>query len=290
MKRWEAPRNPRTLAWLLIAGLLIGGALGGLTNTSDELRGPIENWTITLPVFGVVLAVLAAFGSALVLTLRALRHASLGYALDRNAIYVLERNSRYVIPLDGVTGVWPADHQTPPTTLPTIVFGAGAPATRVIVDTRHGRYRLAVRERDSFVQEVEERRRMGVVQPQPEGIVRRRPALAAFLAASSVQSLVLLTLLLNLLVWGLLAWRYTALPETVPVRFDPIGGTAGTRSRSYTLLLPAAATGMASFNWLLALLSHRRTRLGSELLLLGALVTQIVLLVAVGFLLRVAQS
>jgi hypothetical protein len=290
VKRWDAPRNPRVLAWLLIAALLVGGALGGLVNLRDDLRGPIDNWAITLPVFGVVLAVLAAFGSALVLVLRALRHASLGYALDRNAIYVLHRNSRYIIPLNAVTGMWPADRETPPTTLSVIAFGAGNAATRVIVDTQHARYCLAVRDRDPFVRELEDRLRLGVVQPQPEGLVRRRPTLAAFLTAPSVQALTLLTLLLNLVIWGLLASRYTALPETVPVRFDPIGGTAGTRARSYTLLLPAAATIMALFNGLLALANHRRTRLGSELLLLGALVTQIVLLVAVGFLVRVAQS
>jgi len=73
------------------------------------------------------------------------------------------------------------------------------------------------------------------------------------------------------------------------VRFDPLGGTAGTRAKTYTLLLPAIATGAWLGNLLLALVSYPRSRLVAELLLLGALIVQLVLLLAAWFIVTLAQ-
>ena len=69
----------------------------------------------------------------------------------------------------------------------------------------------------------------------------------------------------------------------MPVRFDPIGGTAGTRARSYTLLLPAVASLIALANALAGLALIRRSRLATELLLLGAVLVQLGLLAATWF-------
>ncbi|PLS82244.1 MAG: hypothetical protein CYG59_04645, partial [Chloroflexi bacterium] len=116
-----------------------------------------------------------------------------------------------------------------------------------------------------------------------EGLQRTESRWLAFTSSATARWLTLLVLALNLGLWALLAWYYPHLPETIPVRFDPIGGTAGTRSRSYTLLFPAVGMAVSWTNFALAVGGSRRTRLAGELLLVGALLVQLVLLAAIWF-------
>lgn len=282
MKRWRAPRDPRALlSWL--GALLLGGvAAAGGWQLAQMMRGPLESWPITLTSFGLALGVVASVLGAVLLLRSGIRTASLVYELDRNAIYIRRRDGRYTIPLHQITVVASPDLASP-VERPPLRFGHGRPAQTLLVSTQQAQYSLALRERDLFARELQERRQFGIVQAQSEGWIWARPARRAFWKAATVQRLIAGMILLNLLAWALLTWRYALLPETIPVRFDPVGGTAGTRSRLYTLLLPGAATAMWLVNLGLAMLLYRRARLASELILLGGLLVQATILVAIWF-------
>ena len=281
MKRWRAPRDPRTLLGLLGALILGGAAVLGMQRLAQMMRGPLETWPITLANFGLALGVLGGMLGVLLLLQYALRVASLVFELDRNAIYVHRRDGRYTIPLHQITGV--TIPQTGSVNAPGLRFGRGRLAQTLLISTHQAQYRLAIQERDLFARELHDRRQFGIVQAQSEGWTWRRPVLRAFWKATAVRRLLVGILVLNVAAWTLLTWRYALLPETIPVRFDPVGGTAGTRPRTYTLLLPGMATLMGLINGVLAAIIDRRSRLASELLLLGALVLQIILLVAISF-------
>jgi hypothetical protein len=290
VKRWRAPRDYRTYLFLLGAGALLFASLFGILRVRDMLEGTTADSVISLELFSLVFATLVAALATLFLAWRAFRFASLHYKLDRNAIYIRQRGSLYIIPLDQIQRAVPREQWETPGRVPRPhSFGRGRIQQQIIIETAQRRYRLAIAERDTFLHELAERRRLGVVRVLREGLTLTRPGLSAFWSATSIKWLIVLTCSLNIALWGLLAWRYGGLPETVPVRFDPIGGTAGTRPRTYTLLLPAGASSIALVNTILAVMIFRRTRLGSELLLLGAMLTQVLLLVAVWFIVSVAE-
>ncbi len=284
MKPWRAPHALQTLLYLVVAVLCAGLAVTGALPLLPFVRAPIDQWPVSLRLFGLTLATLVAGLAAIVALLQAIRAATLRYQLDRNAIVVVQRGSRELIPLDRIMSVAAFEEQRGQSSgKPLRRFGRGTARQRLVIETELARYQLAVRQREKFAHELNERRRLGVVQPQREGLIRMGQVWPAFLGSRTVRRLLLLILVLNLALWSLLTWRYPLLPETVPVRFDPIGGTAGARARTYTLLLSSAATGLALLNCGLAVTLIRRTRLGSELLLLGAVLIQGILLAAIAF-------
>jgi hypothetical protein len=271
-----------TIVLYALGALILMGAAGALAlQIAPFLVGPLETWPISLRFFGLVLAVIIAVVAATVCLGLVFRHSRHGYELDRNMIAVLLPAARYIIPLDQIVNV--SNGENGSTTKVTRRFGRGNAAQTLVVETQAHQYVLAVRKRDQFTHELEERRRLGVVQPQREGHQQLRQPWTAFLSAPIPKTIVILIVIANIGLWGLLTWRYPSLPETVPVRFDPVGGTAGTRSRTYTLLLPSVATLLGLGNVVLAMAVYRRTRLGSELLLVGALLVQLVLSAAISF-------
>lgn len=289
MKRWRSPRDPRV--WLFAVVAIVLGALASIwaARILGNLRGPLEQWNISLQLFVQACIFIALLLAALVAVGRALTLARLWYEMDRNAVYVVRGGRRYAIPLDRLQDVAFA----PPTTarhaaIAVQQFGSGAAPFLVHATTAARQYRLAVVDREQFVHELEGRRRLGVVQPVREGWLDEPTPMRLFLRRPVVRVLLGLTLALNLVLWGVLMWRYPSLPETVPLRFDPIGGTAGTRPKTATLFLPFGATLWLTGNIGLALAAARRSWLASELLLLGAFVLHTLLLIAAYFLLTIA--
>ena len=281
MKQWRTPQTFRTFFYPLLAVLLLGLAAFSALQIAPLVRGPVEQWPFGPRMLSFALGtLLLVLGAALALWV-AVRERTLSYGVDRNAVMVVQRGWRYLIPLDRVVAVATCEVGT--ADKPLRRFGRGSALQRVLVETNAVRYLLAMRDRDQFVQELESRRRLGVVQPQREGLYRTARFWPLFIGSAAIRRMLVLLVALNLGAWLLLAWRYQLLPETVPVRFDPIGGTAGTRARAYTLLLPAAASGVALLNALAALALVRRSRLAAELLMLGAVLVQLGLLAGTWF-------
>lgn len=288
MKRWRAPRDPLALFYFLGAVASLGLVVFALTRLMPVFRGPLEEWPITFSTFGWTLAAVIGVAADITLFWLGSQRSRLSYELDRNGIYIVQPGSHYTIPLDQVMNVSTAD-QLRQSAKPLIVFGNAQPGQQITIETFGYAYRLAVAERDLFSRELQERRQLGPIQSPPEGLTHNRPTLFNFFAGTTTRRLLVIGLLLNLVLWAVLTWRFPSLPATVPVRFDPLGGTAGTRAKAYTLLLPAIATGAWLGNLLLALVSYPRSRLVAEMLLLGALIVQLVLLLAAWFIVTLAQ-
>lgn len=288
MKRWSAPRDPLSPLCFLGALASLSLVFFAFTQLTAVFQGPLEEWPISLGTFGWALAVVAGLVAAIALVWIGVQRGSLSYELDRNGIYISQPGSRYTIPLDQVMAISSAD-QSRQTAKPLIMFGRAQPSRQITIETYGYTYRLAVAERDLFSRELQERRQLGTIQSPPEGLTRTRQTLFDFFTGATIRRLLILGLLLNLVLWAVLTWRFPTLPATVPVRFDPLGGTAGTRAKAYTLLLPAIATGAWLGNLLLALVSYPRSRLVAELLVLGALIVQLVLLLATWFIVTLAQ-
>ncbi len=284
MKRWRAPYTLHITLYVVAAVALLGLAGAVVVQLLPYVRQPVDEWPISLRSLGLVCGIVLAIGIAGQLLGRAHQHASLRYQLDRNAITVHQRSWRYTIPLDQITAVHGQSQRLQGIAAkPLVRFGRGRAAQTLLLETQARLYQLTLRNRDQFAHELQARRQLGIVQRQFEGLQRRESRWLAFTSSVTARRLTLLVLALNLGLWALLAWYYPDLPETIPVRFDPIGGTAGTRSRSYTLLFPAVGLVVSLMNLTLAVLGSRRTRLAGELLLVGALLVQLVLLAAIWF-------
>jgi hypothetical protein len=288
VKRWRAPRDLQTVLCFFGALASLVLAVFALTQIARVFQGPQEEWPISFGTFGWGLAALAAVIGAILLVWLGMQYGAMRYELDRNGIYISQPGSRYIIPLDQIMTI-AATAQERQAAKPTISFGRGRPEQQLRIETYRYTYRLALSDRDQFSREVQERRQLGVVQSLPEGRIRTRQALYDFWTGTISRRLLLLSLILNLALWGLLTWRFPELPTTVPVRFDPLGGTAGTRAKTYTLLLPTIASATWLGNLLLAIISHARSRLVAELLLLGSLIVQLVLLLAIWFIVTLAR-
>lgn len=286
MKRWHAPRTIDSFLSVLGAIGLIAAAGVGLLRLIREAQGPIDTWPITITWFSIVVGCLLALALAAALLWRALQAGSLGYSLDRNAITINQRGRRYIIPLDQIDMVRYAETSALPRDRAQVHFGRGQPNQTLYITTSSATYVLAVAQRERFTHELDQRLRLGASQTLHEGPIYRYQRLTTFARSVIVQRLTVLGVLINLLIWAVLAWRFTALPDTVPIRYDPLGGTAGTRSRGYTLLLPTVASAVWLANLIVAAMLYARSRLASELLLLGTVIAQIVSLVAVWFLVR----
>ncbi len=284
MKGWRAPYRFQITLYVVAAMALLGLAGAGVVQLLPFVRLPVDEWPISLSLLGLVWGIVLAIGVAGQLLGRARQQASLRYQLDRNAITVYQRGWRYTIPLDQITAVHAQGQPLHAAAAkPLVRFGRARAAQTLILETPTKQYQLALRSRDQFAHELQARRQLGVVQRQFEGLQRTESRWLAFTSSATARWLTLLVLALNLGLWALLAWYYPHLPETIPVRFDPIGGTAGTRSRSYTLLFPAVGMAVSWTNFALAVGGSRRTRLAGELLLVGALLVQLVLLAAIWF-------
>jgi hypothetical protein len=284
VKVWRAPYTFQTTLYLVAAAILLALAGGGIVQVWPFVRVPLEEWPVSLRSFALVCSIVLAIATAVLLLSRARRQARLRYQLDRNAVTVLQSAWRYTIPLDQILAVHQNRIPQPSAAAkPVLRFGRGGAAQTLVLETQGTWYQLALRQRDQFAHELQERRQLGVVQRQFEGLQRTENLWLAFTSSATARWLTLLVLALNLGLWSLLTWHYPSLPETIPVRFDPLGGTAGTRARTYTLLFPTAGMIIGSINMGLAVLSSRRTRLAGELLLVGAFLVQLILLAATWF-------
>lgn len=289
MKRWGAPRNSAVFWYLASAIVCLIAAVVWAWNVVQQISGPIEQWPIDLTLFARAWGAILLLWIALWAVGKARYLAALAYEMDRNAIYVLHGNDRFAIPLNQIRAAAPL--QAAPPREPQMfvqTWGSITPNHTLIVETAGSRYQLAMLEREQFLRELGERQRLGVIQPVregPQGIPRRLPE---WWARPTIRALAIVVMLLNVALWWVVLWRYPRLPETLPLRFDPIGDTAGTRSKLALLAVPLGASGSAILNSLLALVIGRRSWLASELLLAGALLLHVLLLVAMYFVLTIA--
>ena len=90
-----------------------------------------------------------------------------------------------------------------------------------------------------------------------------------------------LGLLALIVTLALITQRYDALPDQLPLHFDASGQTSQIAPKSDLLRLPLLGLVVLVLNWGLGIVVHPRERILGRLLWLGAVVVQLVLLIAV---------
>jgi hypothetical protein len=90
-----------------------------------------------------------------------------------------------------------------------------------------------------------------------------------------------LATLVLLAVLATICLRYDALPDQLPLHFDASGLTSQIAPKSDLLRLPLLGLICLAVNWTLGVVVHPRERVLGRLLWLGAIIVQVVLLIAV---------
>jgi hypothetical protein len=218
---------------------------------------------------------------------------TLSYEMDRNGFYIVWIGNRAVIPLAQIEGVdsgapgakvrWPLIRRIGyhwgrgrmPNGRLLHLFSSVSLSRSLLVHTATESFAISPAEQDSFVQELEQRRRLGAVKPLAPAIEPGRIFLYAFWNDPVVRRALVVAFGLNLLLLGVLAWRYPDLAPAVAMRFDAAAQVTELRPRHQVLFLPMAAFGLSVLNTGLGLLVYRRSKTGAQLLQLGSVIVQV---------------
>lgn len=291
MRRWKP--KPSLGRWIALVLLLAAVALAVFLalRLDRELAGSPESWSVDLALYGQVLLLLCALIFAGALAYRVGSALTLGYELDRNGLYITWLGNRAVVPLEQIQSV---DVGVRDARLPLFrglaylhgqgrtadgrrlhLFATQSPDRCLVVYTADEAYVISPADRETFVQDLEQRRNLGATKPLAPSFEPSRMFLYAFWNDSTVRVLLLLAFALNLIVLGFLAMRYQALDPLVQMRFDATGQAADLRPRHQVLFLPLAAFGLSLLNVVIGLLFYRRQQLGARLLQGASVVVQL---------------
>ncbi len=280
MKQWRPPHSWAVTTIGAAVVLTLGGALAlAALLGADLLRRRIDV-LFALPTVLTTLGAVVLLACSILLALRLQHLLTLRYTIGRDAVVATWRGGECVVPLEALAAGSGEDPN-----LPQVRLGRGGQNDTVVFQTHTARYVLAVVDAESFTREVAARIALGAVRSPAEGLRYRHATLRSFAADRLVRWSLGLAFLINVLLWLAVAWRYAQLPPTIVARFDPLGGPAGTRPRSYLLLLLSASLAGAILNAALAAPLYRRSITSSQLLVLLALLLQFLMSVAVALIL-----
>ncbi len=247
------------------------------------LRGPIEQWPIDGWVFGQAALALALLALGLIALYRVGATLTLSYRLDRNGLYIHWLGSKATIPLNLIDRVeqgaiaernWQAAlrsigyyHGRVVARDGTVIhrFTTRPLAEALIVYAGNEAYAISPVDQAGFVQELEQRRRLGVIQPLTPGITIARFLVYDFWADPIIRPLLLITLALNLCLFGAIAIIFPSLPLELSWRGDQIGAAAELAPRARIFFFPLAAALTALFNVAGGLLIYRSSPLAARL-------------------------
>ena len=301
MNHWAARRPLSVWIGLGITLVIWAGALWATWQLSTQLTGPPRMWPLTPSVFGVFLIAILGLILGGVLAYRTISALSLNYRIDRNAVTVRWLGNQAVIPMDRIQAVeigLRAGARLP--WFGTRVFGykrgvgrvdsgeavhlfaTGSLHDAVTLVLPQSTYVITPVQRDAFVQEIEDRRGLGVVQSQSESVIRTTRVSYPFWTDRLVRMCFMIGFLLNLGLWGLISIRYTELAEFIYLRFDVTGAPIDLFPREQLLALPLIGLLTWLVNIGIGLVIYRMSRIGTLLLLIGASIIQVLLAVAIG--------
>ncbi len=298
MRHWKP--QPSIGRWiglsLLIGALLLAGAIG--LWIAGRLAGPPERWQIDLALYGLFLLLLGTLLLVGMLAYRVVSAFTLGYALDRNGLYITWLGNRAVVPLEQIqqVDVGVAVRWSPWSLLQGIgyywgrvrtadgkllhLFATRPPRRCLIIQTADAAYAISPADPEAFVQDFEQRRHLGATKPLGFAVELSRIFLYAFWNNSTVRTLLLIALSLHLLMLALLAARYPELGATVQMRFDATGQVVDPRPRHHLLFLPLAAFGLSLVNIILGLVFYRRQQFGAQVLQGASVIVQLLCTIA----------
>jgi len=263
------------------------------------LARPPEQWPVDGRLFLDLLGLVSLLLLGGAVAYRVAAAFTLSYAVDRNGLYIFWMGNRATVPLQRIEsiesgvaasgglrgalqtiGYYHGQVRLPEgrlahrfTTLPL--------ARSLVLHTDNDSYAISPQDADAFVQELEQRRRIGPIQQLSQGVEVGRTFFYAFWDDRVVRRALLATLLLNLALLGWLMTIYPGLPATLDLRTDAVGEVALLRPRHQVLFLPLAAAVVALLNTGLGLTVYGREPAGARLLQVASAVAQILFAVAI---------
>jgi len=215
------------------------------------------------------------------------------YWLDRNGLVIIWAATRQVIPigriermvkgeglrLRGFRGLaWPGYRvgQGEVEGVGLALFYATRPLREsLVVVTPSLAYVISPPSPEEFVAAWKARLRLGPTEILSQGSRQMRLFTLPLWGDRKVHFLLALGLVINVALFAYLAWRYPSLPELLPLHFDAWGQVDFIARKSRILWLPTVALGILLVNGLLGAILHPKERLGTYILLVGALLVQV---------------
>jgi hypothetical protein len=304
MRRWKP--QPSGLLWVAVAATAAAAAGAGylLLQIGAALIGPPADWPIDSALFAQFLACVALLFLAGALIYRVAATLTLAYAIDRNGLYISWLGNRAVVPLQQIESV--ESGISAPTRLSDQLRSVGyyhgrvrspdgrtvhrfttLPLSRAMVlHTSADSYAISPQDAESFVQDLEQRRRLGAVQQLAPGVETGQAFFYAFWDDTLVRRSLFIAALLNLALLGGLMTLYPGLPALVDLRADAAGMATALVPRHQILFLPLAGAAVGLLNVGLGLTFYRREPLGARLLQVASVIVQGLFIVAALSILR----
>lgn len=298
MRRWKPQPSWRLAAALASLIAAATGLIVVLLPFGSLLAPPPAEWPINRELFLRGLAGLALGLLTAVLAYRFATALTLAYTMDRNGLYILWLGNRAVVPIQAIERVERGMGGIGGSGLALIGFGylyrrarladgrilhhfsTRSLAQTLLVHTAHDAYAISPQESDVFVQELEQRRRLGPIQQLTPGFEAGRAFSYAFWEDRQVQLSLLVAALLNLALLGWLMSIYPDLPALIDLRHDATGALVALSPRHQILFLPLAGLVSGLINLGLGIALYARTTTGARLLQIGSAVVQVLFLVA----------
>jgi hypothetical protein len=263
------------------------------------LDRPPAEWAINLGLYLQLLIGLALLLAAGILAYRVAATITLAYGVDRNGFYIFWLGNRAVVPLAQIESVesgvsMPEDAGSLARSIGYYHGRIRLPEGRIaqrfttvplaqalILHTPGESFVISPKDPEAFVQELEQRRRIGVIQQLVTGVDVGRMFFYAFWEDQVVRAALLAAVGLSLLLVGWLATIYPSLPAMIDLRTDAAGVASALRPRHQVLFLPLAAVAVLLINTGFGLSLYRRTPVGARLLQVASALAQILFAVAI---------
>ena len=289
--KWKP--DVRTGIWVglgIILGLvLIDGAL-----LWRVVRGPINGLT-----FICALLVLLSLPTIVSIGYRVYNLTRLRYEFDRNRLLIFTAATRQIIPMNSIEQVidgqslefkvkmhgltWPG-YQIGSGTIEglglTLSFAVTSPHEQVFVVTPTLTYGISVEDIDTFIEVFGTARQLGPSLQVQQESVQSTYVHWAIWRDRLAQGLLVANIVLSATLFAILCFRYPKLPPLLPLHYDVTGQVDRISPRKDVFVMPIISLIAWLANGALGGLLYRRERFASYLAWSGALLVQILFLLA----------
>lgn len=304
MRRWKPQPSWRRRAAVVALIVATLAMLGMTIPLGLDLLRPLAAWPINRDLFLRLLISLALAVTTVVMAYRVATALTLTYAVDRNGLYIRWLGSSVAISLQAIRSIEQGVGLQMSSGSPFADLGylhgqvqladgrrlhrftTQPLANSLLVYTAEEVYAISPHDPTTFIQDLEQRQRIGAAQIRALEVEVQRPFIYLFWEDPFIRVSLLATVGVNL---GLIGWLmsiYPDLPAMIDLRANALGVPTTLAPGYQILILPLAGAVIGLLNSMIALFIYRREPTGARLLLMGAFVVQLLFLVAALTILR----
>jgi hypothetical protein len=288
---WRPGKTSGVVGGLIIVLAVVGVDIFLIQSASGQSLTLNLFFTVLLVILSIPLLILWIYWYYGLLTLR--------YQLDRNALSIVCGTSRYTVPMEAIEQIVPGKEiraiqgfrgvgwpgylmgRIYVEKLGLVVVHATEPLERqLVVVTNSLCYGISPRDATQFLEDFAARRALGPIRPVTQSVEYARLVAFPVWRDGWFWGGLVLAAMACAALFGLVASRYGALPERIPLHFDVQGEVDRIAAKEGLLVIPNIGVITLAVNGLLGLLFHRRERLAAYLLLGMTLMIQAALWLA----------